>query len=168
MLKGLNLLLSAKPFVYKKTQVLSLPRDLVYSTVLDVPSYSRFLPWCKQSHWIDDASPPASVKHSGERKARLTVDYKLLQESYVSKVTFEPLCHIKAVAADSDLFETLDTVWELKEQGDGTCIDFYINFKFHLGLYQGISAALSHTLTNTMLEHFVKECHRRHKERVSI
>ncbi|ORM40775.1 putative coenzyme Q-binding protein [Babesia sp. Xinjiang] len=161
MLKCLNLFTLTGPLHYKKTKLLSIPRGIVYNTVLDIPSYSQFLPWCK-SYWIDYANDCELAARPGQRKACLTVDFKLLKESYTSQVQFEPLDYIRAVAADSALFETLDTVWEFKDQGDATIVNFYIVFKFNLGVYQRISASMSDTLTNTMVEQFVKECYRRH------
>ncbi|GBE62717.1 coenzyme Q-binding COQ10 homolog mitochondrial-like protein, putative [Babesia ovata] len=166
MLKCLNLISSSSPFNYRKTHLINVPKKLIYGTVLDIPSYSRFLPWCEKSHWIDDVVPSEPLICRGQRRAQLTVNFKLLKESYVSKVTFEPFSSVRAVAADSNLFETLDTVWEFEEQGNNTLIKFYIIFKFHFGAYQSISASLGRMLTDTMLERFVKECHRRHNTRI--
>ncbi|KAK1936901.1 hypothetical protein X943_003580 [Babesia divergens] len=163
MFKGCKLLFSAKPFHHTTAQLVTVPIDLVYSTVLDVPSYSRFLPWCKRSQWIGEQNLCESSPLCGNRMASLAVDFKIFKESYTSNVSFEHCRYIKAVAADSDLFDTLDTVWEFKSQGDNTLIDFYITFKFHRELYQAISSSLGHMLTATMLEHFVKECHRCHR-----
>ncbi|KAK1444322.1 hypothetical protein BgAZ_102280 [Babesia gibsoni] len=163
MLRGLNLLSTVKPVHHKKSQLITVPRELVYRTVLDVPSYCRFLPWCNQSAWIDSNEPCDLQAIRGQRLARLSVDFKIFKESYVSKVTFEAHNYIKAVAADSDLFDNLDTVWEFKEQGDSTLIDFYITFNFRRDLYQTISSSLSHMLAKKMLDHFIKECHLRHK-----
>ncbi|GFE52695.1 coenzyme Q-binding COQ10 homolog mitochondrial-like, putative [Babesia ovis] len=157
-----NLIFLNKPFTYNKTQLLTIPRSIVYNTVLDIPNYSKFLPWCKRSYWIDNTDASEVLSSEGQRKAKLTVDFKLIRESYISKVQFDPLNRIQAVAADSGLFETLDTVWEFKDNGDSTIVDFNITFKFHLGLYQSISASMSNALTSTMVDHFVKECYRRH------
>ncbi|CDR96240.1 Coenzyme Q-binding protein COQ10 [Babesia bigemina] len=162
MLKCLNLISPTCPFNYRKTHLIKVPKELIYATVLDIPSYSRFLPWCEKSHWIDDVVTAGPSISQGQRRARLTVNFKLLKESYVSEVTFEPCSLVRAVAADSSLFETLDTVWEFEEQSNATLIKFYIIFKFHFGGYQSISASLGRMLTDTMLERFVKECHRRH------
>eukprot|EP00371_Babesia_bovis_P002506 XP_001611153.1 hypothetical protein [Babesia bovis T2Bo] len=124
--------------------------------------FISILTYIQKSSWVDCVDLKQLSNHGGQRKATITVDFKLIKESYTSVVHFNPHDRIKAVAANNDLFEVLDTVWEFKDIGDATEVDFNIKFKFHSGMYQTITTYMGRTLSGSMVDHFVKECYRRH------
>uniref|UniRef100_A0A3B0MTL9 Polyketide cyclase / dehydrase and lipid transport, putative n=1 Tax=Theileria annulata TaxID=5874 RepID=A0A3B0MTL9_THEAN len=162
MYKGYNILknikLNTNILIYKKTKLVDLPIKIIYDTIIDIPNYHKFVPWCKESNWIDELNE--DIKNY--RKALLTINFLLLKESYISKVSFEPYNYIKAIAYDSKIFEKLDTNWNLKKTENGTIIDFSISYQFRNPFYQHLSNTFNNSITKTMLSQFIKECYHRY------
>ncbi|EKX73112.1 conserved hypothetical protein [Theileria equi strain WA] len=163
MFKNLNFIFNSKVFNYQDSKIVRLPRNVVYNTIADVPNYHRFLPWCKESEWVSDVHSINDSKKKIARNAILTVHFALIRESYVSKVILEPEKAVQAIAADSILFERLDTNWEMTCKEDVTLINFSICYKFNNPFYQHLSTSFNSIIANTMLRHFIEECHSRHK-----
>ncbi|BAM40791.1 uncharacterized protein TOT_030000053 [Theileria orientalis strain Shintoku] len=156
ILRRLNLSLNTDILYYRKSKFIEIPTNHVYNTILDIPNYHKFVPWCTESHWI--GQPIEDDYSKIHRNALLTVNFLFVKESYVSKVSYEPHRYIKAVASDSKLFEKLDTTWALQSENNGTLIDFSICYKFRNPLYQHLSNTFNDKIAKTMLSHFVDEC----------
>ncbi|UVC54212.1 hypothetical protein MACJ_003745 [Theileria orientalis] len=156
ILRRLNLGLNTNTLYYRKSKFIEIPTDRVFNTILDIPNYHNFVPWCTESRWIDQ--PIRDHSPQFHRNAILTVNFLFVKESYVSKVSYEPHRYIKAVASDSKLFEKLDTTWALQSENNGTLIDFSICYKFRNPLYQHLSNTFNDKIAKTMLSQFVNEC----------
>ncbi|KAK2194763.1 bifunctional START-like domain superfamily/Coenzyme Q-binding protein COQ10 [Babesia duncani] len=163
MLRVNRILFKTECFNYKKQRVVNVPRHIVYNTVIDIPQYSLFLPWCNRSHWLNNGSCTVDSSIKGQNEALLDIKFGLFHESYVSRVSYEPFNQIEAVAANNSLFEKLDTLWKLDEIDQyKTLVDFEISLKFHNCVYQRLMKSFKYTITNAMLHHFIVECENRY------
>ncbi|EAN30672.1 Polyketide cyclase / dehydrase and lipid transport family protein [Theileria parva strain Muguga] len=166
ILRGINLGLNTELLIYKKRKLVNLPVKIIYDTIIDIPNYHKFVPFCHESNWLDEAKTEEKSEINDEgtkiRNALLTVNFLLFKESYVSKVIFQPYNFINAMAYDSEIFERLDTRWNLSALESGTAIDFSICYRFRNPFYQHLSNTFNNTIAKTMLTQFIKECTHRH------
>ena len=96
----------ARCFLTAPTQTLNACRTLpypsqdIYSIIVDVPSYSSFLPYCKQSKVTRWSNPD----HDGQKwpeEAQLVVGWSGIQETFTSQVYCVPGKIVEAVAGRS-------------------------------------------------------------------
>lgn len=100
-LDGLGLA-SDKPLTINVTRILPYPRAQLYGLIVDVDSYSRFLPFCSHSRvtaWTprDDATG-ARWPTEGE----LTVGYGPLTQSYTSRIVCVPGRSVEALSGTDE------------------------------------------------------------------
>lgn len=126
------------------------PRQL-YDMVADVEKYPEFLPWCAL----------ARVLKRGEDRfeAELVIRYNQFSESYVSDVVLTPpdasgACAIDVVQTRGP-FSTLENRWKFIPQGDGTLIDFSLDFQFRSRILQGLIGMFFAKATEKMVAAFL-------------
>lgn len=97
----------------------------LYDLVADVEKYPQFLPWCKSCR-VRRTENQNRVKF-----ADLTIGYKMLQETFGSKVTLSPYSGIRVEYLGGPL-KYLSNQWIFIQNGNGSCtIDFFVDFEFH-------------------------------------
>ncbi|KAL7409233.1 dehydrase and lipid transport-domain-containing protein [Mrakia frigida] len=102
------------------------PREL-YSIVANVPSYSKFVPFCTESTVLSPSTPssltssPSSstlsrISHDQpfDVEAELRIGFMGFSEGYVSKVKGRPFDSVEAIASSTPLFKTLITTWTFR------------------------------------------------------
>ena len=99
----------------------------MYSLIADVEQYPQFLPLCEA----------LIIKSSTERRGKLiliadmTVAYKIVRETYSSRVVLDHERKRVFVESITGPFHHLDNRWTVKEVSRDSCdVDFYIDYEF--------------------------------------
>jgi len=119
---------------FSETKILPYIAQDLFDLVLDVEKYPQFLPWADKAH---------VYSHEGESFfADLTIGYKLLSETYTSRVTFCPHLWIH-VEATQGPFKWLKTQWRFEEiSPTKTSISFHIDFAFKSSLFSSMFSSV--------------------------
>ncbi|MDE0060524.1 MAG: type II toxin-antitoxin system RatA family toxin [Defluviicoccus sp.] len=118
----------------------------IYELVADVESYPAFLPWCTDCRIYSRAD---NVLH-----ARLGVGFKVIRESFRSRVTLDPIERIDIAYLDGP-FRHLDSRWKFSPKDDGCLIDFFIDFEFRSLLLRKIMGPLFNEVVRRSVGAFV-------------
>jgi coenzyme Q-binding protein COQ10 len=101
----------------------------MFDLVADVERYPEFVPLCK-------ALKVRSRNTDGEGRETLTADmtvgYKLIRETFTSRVTLDkPNLRVRVEYIDGP-FSRLENVWTFKDEPDGECsrVSFFIDYEF--------------------------------------
>ncbi|HEX9168144.1 MAG TPA: type II toxin-antitoxin system RatA family toxin [Roseiarcus sp.] len=101
----------------------------MFALVADVERYPEFVPLCK-------ALKVRSRKIDGEGRetliAGMTVGYKLIRETFTSRVTLaKPELNVKVEYIDGP-FSHLENIWIFRDEpeGDGSRVGFFIDYEF--------------------------------------
>lgn len=111
-----------------------IPPELFFYVVRDVPSYSKYIPFCSGSPIFNYIS---KNRFSGE----LIISFAIFHESFKSDMVCssnvatrkegEKLFYkSKADSKNDGVMEFLDSLWTITEDGDGCKVDFEIDFEF--------------------------------------
>ena len=110
--------------------------------IADVEQYPKFLPLC-------DALVVKSREESRGREiliADMTVAYKVVRETYGSRVILDPAKRRVFVESITGPFHHLDNRWTIKERSPTSCdVDFYIDYEFKsrpIAAFDGIDVRL--------------------------
>ena len=111
----------------------------MFDLVADVERYPEFVPLCKalkvRSRRVDDDARETLV-------AGMTVGYKLIRETFTSRVTLDkPGLKVRVEYIDGP-FSRLENIWTFKDEpeGLGSRVNFFIDYEFKsrtLGLLMG-------------------------------
>jgi ribosome-associated toxin RatA of RatAB toxin-antitoxin module len=102
----------------------------MYDVVINVSDYKYFVPFC-----CDSFVQPVNEKLI---LATLSVDFKLAQATYTSKVTFEKPNFVNVNADNQSIFQHLHNKWEFAPGPlPNSCyLTFNVSFKFSNKLFQ--------------------------------
>lgn len=109
--------------------------EQMFDLVADVESYPRFLPWCTGCRITrrEETGEDKSVIH-----ADLSIGYKLVRETFSSRVTLEPSHHIHVQYLRGPM-KNLSNHWHFHPEDNGQCkIDFYVDFDVHNPFLRGV------------------------------
>ena len=93
----------------------------MFGLVADIESYPSFLPWCTDCRIY---KRDGNVLH-----ADLKVGFKMVSESFKSRVRLDPVERIDIVYLDGP-FRYLNSCWKFRPKDEGCLIDFSIDFEF--------------------------------------
>lgn len=100
----------------------------MYDLVADAEKYPRFLPLCEALH-IRGRQTMADGREI--LVADMTVSFKLVRETYTSRVILDRANWRIDVAYLDGPFEHLDNRWTFRDLDGGTCeVGFYIDYRF--------------------------------------
>src|SRR6202048_2872746 len=110
----------------------------MFDLVADVERYPEFVPLCRALKVRKRIAQPEGVE---VLLADLTVAYKLISETFTSRVTLDrPNLHILVEYLDGP-FSRLENRWTFRATGDHACdVEFFISYDFKsrtLGLIMG-------------------------------
>jgi coenzyme Q-binding protein COQ10 len=110
----------------------------MFDLVADVERYPEFVPLCRDLKIRKRSPEPDGVEIV---IADMTVAYKLVRESFTSRVTLErPKLQILVEYLEGP-FSHLENRWRFRPTGEGSCeIEFFISYEFKsrmLGLLMG-------------------------------
>ncbi|WP_350334027.1 type II toxin-antitoxin system RatA family toxin [Coralliovum pocilloporae] len=111
--------------------------DEMFRLVADVERYPEFVPLCDRlqvrGRKVQDDGREILI-------ANMTVAYKLVRETFTSKVTLDPAQKLIVAEYLDGPFEHLENRWTFLETEGGCHVDFYIDYEFRskaLGILMG-------------------------------
>jgi coenzyme Q-binding protein COQ10 len=121
---------------HAETRTLPYTPEQLFDLVADVESYPAFLPWCsgcKITRRIDGGENGPRIIY-----ADLSIGYKMIRETFGSRVTLERPDHIHVEYLRGPM-KNLSNHWRFIPTADGHCrIDFYVEFEFRNPFLQGV------------------------------
>jgi coenzyme Q-binding protein COQ10 len=101
----------------------------MFDLVADVERYPEFVPLCKALK-VRSRKPEADGRET--LVADMTVGYKLIRETFTSRVTLDkPRLKVRVEYIDGP-FSRLENVWTFKDEaeGEGSRVGFFIDYEF--------------------------------------
>ena len=120
-------------------------QDQLFDLVAGVEHYPEFLPWCLAAR--------ITKREGNEIRADLMVGFKLIRESFTSRVTLSPPKRIDVKYLDGPV-RYLDNHWIFKPQEGGCLIDFYVDFEFRSRLLGRLMGPLFNEAVKRMVAAF--------------
>ena len=137
---------------YKEKRVLPYTPEQLFSLVADVGRYPEFLPWILSTRLSDMSNHSSTFSSPTQFTADVDVGYKIVRESYRSRVLLTPFERID-IEYISGPFKHLHNYWAFKPQANNTVlVDFFIDFEFkssmlHMVMQPLFSEAVSRLIT---------------------
>lgn len=114
------------------------PADM-FALVADVERYPEFVPLC-------EALKITARRRESEDEvliARMTVAYKIVRESFASRVVLKRAQNLILVDYLDGPFRKLENRWRFLPAGEGACmVDFYIDYEFRSRAFQLLAGAV--------------------------
>jgi coenzyme Q-binding protein COQ10 len=111
----------------------------MFALVADVERYPEFVPLCESLRVV-------SRRPEGGREivtAAMTVAYKLLRETFTSRVVLEPEARQITVNYIDGPFRYLENVWTFRPLGDDACeVGFSLSYEFKSRMLQTLMGAV--------------------------
>lgn len=120
------------------------PREM-FDLVADVPRYPEFLPWVVAVR-VRQRSDELMV-------ADMSVGFKSLRETFTSRVKLIPHSHIDVDYVSGPL-KHLRNDWHFHAQGEGTRLEFSVDFEFRSKLFERLAGAFFHEAFKRMVASF--------------
>lgn len=113
--------------------------DDMYALVANVEAYPKFLPLCEALK-VNDRD---TVGDKEVLNATMQVGYKLIRESFTTRVTLDPALRSILVEYLDGPFEHLENRWVfVPHDGGGSVIDFYIAYRFRSRMFERLVGGL--------------------------
>lgn len=148
--------------VLKQLQVAYAP-DQMIELVSDIEAYPRFIkPFRALSvdseHRQDDL---------WKRRATATVGFKGFSEKFTTDVSIDHGARVIEVGLVDGPFKYLNNKWKFEPSGDGSDIQFLINFEFSNPILHAVLRANFDRAVNMVMDVFLKEAAQRYGARGS-
>lgn len=147
----------------KKSVLLSYSATEMYTLVVDVPSYPRFLPWCERAEVLDDG--PAGMT------ARLHLAYGGLRHAFTTRNTHVDGSSVLVSLVDGP-FSVLDGAWRFvplvlpgAETEPACKIEFELRYAFSSRPLEVVVSPVFDKVANTFVDAFVKRAGQVYGER---
>ncbi|MCH9853842.1 MAG: type II toxin-antitoxin system RatA family toxin [Alphaproteobacteria bacterium] len=152
---------------YRAEQNVSLTAEQIFAIISDVESYQEFLPWCQGSRLVETLS---TDRHIG----LLLIGFQHFKEKFYSEVVVDrknlrvemrvPIeCDNPKYRKGNNAVKQLYAYWQLTPSNDGaeteaetiTNVQFYIEFRMKLKLYDQILSLMMKDTIGKMAEAFI-------------
>ncbi|ROW02781.1 hypothetical protein VSDG_01788 [Cytospora chrysosperma] len=162
-----------KPLTINVTRTLPYPRSKLYDLIVDVDSYSSFLPYCQHSLVTAWSNPEPSSPPPGRRwptEGELTIGFGPITQSYTSRIVCVPGRSVEALSGrdessikkrdgDRNPFKSLVTKWTVadevvKREGDWTKVDLDLSMLFADPMVQMMLGKMADDMATKMIEAF--------------
>ena len=114
------------------------PAADMFALVADVESYPQFVPLCRE---MKVRRRTAGANGTEVVIAEMTVAYKIIHETFTSRVTLDPANSQILVGYLNGPFSHMENRWTFRAAGEDACdVEFYIAYEFRnraLGLIMG-------------------------------
>jgi len=134
---------------HTENRVLLFTAEQMFDLVLDVAKYPEFLPWC-----VATRVKSKDVGDQGKMIADMAVGFKMLQERYTSRISFQRPSHIHVTDIGGP-FKCLETDWKFGVRADGCEVDFKIDFTFRSQVLERVMGGVFTNATHQMMQAFV-------------
>ena len=123
----------------------------MFDLVLDVEKYPEFLPWCTAAR-IREKKQDVII-------ADLVIGYKMISDTYTSRITFKRNEKIN-VDYESGPLHYLNNHWIFKDMKDKGCeVDFFVDFAFQSHILQGAMEFFFNEAVSVMVNAFEERAH---------
>lgn len=150
-----------KIFLEKNFKFPNVKAKLLNDVVKDVNNYHNFVPMCEKSKIIDK-------KNSNIFYGKLDINYKIYQDSYISKVICKKekknnldVYKISSFSNDNKIFNFLTSDWEITEKNNITFVNYKLQFEMKNYIYSSVTNTLKNYITdktvNAMVEESIKK-----------
>jgi coenzyme Q-binding protein COQ10 len=112
--------------------------DELFALVGDVEAYPKFVPWVSAMRTWNKTAPREGVRTFD---AEAKVGYKLVKEKFGTRVRLDEAARRIEVSLLYGPFKRLKNHWHFSPDGEGTKIDFDIDFEFKSRLFDALLAA---------------------------
>ncbi len=124
---------------FETTHPVAHSADDMYALVAKVEDYPQFLPLCEAL----TVTGREAVDGKDVLTATMTVGYKLIRESFTTRVTLDPNARSIFVEYLDGPFDHLENRWRFApEMGGGSEIHFYIAYRFRSRIFERLVGAL--------------------------
>ncbi len=120
------------------TRVLPYRPDQLFDLIADVEAYPEFLPWVSSLRAWNRTGPKDGVS-SVDAEAR--VGFAIVRETFATRVTMDEPARTIEVGLLYGPFRRLRNHWRFVPEGQGTRVEFEIDFEFKSRLLDTILAA---------------------------
>lgn len=125
--------------VYETTHPVAHSAEEMFALVARVEDYPKFLPLC------EELTVKRREQHDGKEVlvATMTVGYGMINESFTTKVHFDPAARTILVEYLDGPFTFLENRWYFQPDGPCACeVEFYIAYAFHSRLFERLVGRL--------------------------
>lgn len=140
---------------HEEQKTLAYTAEELFSVVADVKDYPSFVPWCSRAH-IHRESPQ-------EILADLEIGFGGFHESFTSQVTLDRPRQVLVHAVEGGPLEHLTNTWTFTPVGEGTLVDFVIDFLFKSHLLDHVASSMFHVAATRMMGAFESRAHVIHR-----
>jgi coenzyme Q-binding protein COQ10 len=130
---------------FSDTKEMPFSCEQMYNLVADVARYPEFLPWCLSADIL--------TADENRMRARLSIGWRMLRESFISDVRLHPPAQILVSYADGP-FEYLNNRWQFSPSPGGCKIDFDVDFEFRSALLRAAMQPLFYPAVQKMMAAF--------------
>jgi len=121
--------------------------EQLFDLVADVEKYGDFLPWCIACR--------VTRRDGNVIEADLIIGYKMFREKFKSRVVLDRPDHIRVDYLSGPL-KSLSNEWRFIPEGQGTTIDFYVDFEFQNPMLQSLVTMFFDKAVSRMVSAFEK------------
>jgi coenzyme Q-binding protein COQ10 len=136
---------------HEEQKTLAYTADELFAVVADVKDYPSFVPWCSG----------ARIHHEDPKEiiADLEIGFGPFRESFTSQVTLDRPRQVLVRATEGGPLEHLTNAWTLTPAGEGTLVDFVIDFQFKSHLLDHVANSMFHEAATRMMGAFESRMH---------
>ncbi len=142
---------------HRETLELPYRPENLFELAADVARYPEFIPWIKGLKVSDRRETEAGVRCCAEA----TVGFKGFNETFVTDVDARRAEHAIDVTLVRGPFRKLRNTWRFAPSGEGSRVEFSIEFEFRNFVLQALADANKAYAVRRVIEAFVKEAARR-------
>jgi len=140
---------------HEEQKTLAYTPEELFSVVADVKDYPSFVPWCSGAHIHRESSQ--------EILADLAIGFGLFHETFTSQVTLDRPRQVLVRAVEGGPLEHLTNTWTFTPMGQGTHVDFVIDFQFKSHLLDHMANGMFHEAATRMMGAFESRAHMVHR-----
>lgn len=130
---------------HSEQQVLPYSAQQLFDLVVDIDKYPEFLPWCRAARILE--------RKENEFLGELVISFAHMTERYTSRVVLNPSNAIDVTMIKGP-FEHLINRWKFTPAGEGTQVDFFIDFKFKSKILDKLMGSMFAKATDKMVGAF--------------
>ena len=136
---------------HKERKTLPYTADEMFALVGDIERYPEFLPWCQKLK-IRERSEEGG---KSTLVADMTISFKVVRESFTSRVVLEPATRLIDVTYVTGPFRYLHNRWQFEPKPEGgSIVDFAIDFEFKNRALAMVIGAVFHVAVEKLVSAF--------------
>ena len=130
---------------HAEKRVLPYTPEQLFDLVADIEKYPQFLPWCVASR--------IRRREGNVIYADLMIGFRMVRERFTSRVELHRPDRID-VSYTEGPFHYLNNHWIFRPHGNGTLVDFYVDFEFRSRVLQKLIGVLFNEAVRRMVAAF--------------